>query len=172
MRRWVILDRLIKRHGFTDVVELGVWKGKTLKYVVSKNPDINYTGVDLFSELPNNTEETYTPGENGHEWDHEAHWDDLSRFCDQHPNATLLRSDTASAVHSFDNESVDMVFVDASHDYESVKADIQAWLPIIRKGGIMAGHDYCENFPGVPAAVIEQFGVPTLLDDTVWMVRV
>jgi hypothetical protein len=35
-----------------------------------------------------------------------------------------------------------MVFIDADHSYEHCKADIQAWLPNIKLGGIIAFHDY------------------------------
>lgn len=52
----------------------------------------------------------------------------------------------------------DMVFVDAGHDYESCYEDIMAWLPRVRDGGILCGHDYCEDFPGVVRAVNEVFG--------------
>lgn len=50
----------------------------------------------------------------------------------------------------------DFVFIDACHAYDSVKADILAWLPKVRKGGILAGHDYrCETHPDVTRAVNE-----------------
>lgn len=38
--------------------------------------------------------------------------------------------------------SLDFVYIDAKHDYRSVMADMTAWYPKVKKGGIFAGHDY------------------------------
>lgn len=48
----------------------------------------------------------------------------------------------------------DVVFIDADHGYEAVKADILAWLPHVRPGGVICGHDL-GVFPGVDRAVAE-----------------
>lgn len=45
----------------------------------------------------------------------------------------------------FDNCSVDFVFIDADHRYDSVRKDILSWFPKVRIGGIIAGHDYESN---------------------------
>ena len=50
---------------------------------------------------------------------------------------------------------MDLVFIDAAHDYPSVKADIEAWRKCVRPGGILCGHDI--NWPGVGRAVGEAF---------------
>jgi hypothetical protein len=53
----------------------------------------------------------------------------------------------------------DMVFIDAEHTYEAVKADILAWLPLVASDGIMIGHDYKTGmFPGLDQVVEEIFG--------------
>ena len=62
------------------------------------------------------------------------------------------------AAVNFADESIDFVFIDADHSYESVKKDIEAWLPKIRKNGIISGHDYGNGNPSeVKQAVDEKF---------------
>jgi hypothetical protein len=65
------------------------------------------------------------------------------------------------AVSRFGDHSLDFVFIDASHEYEDVKADIIAWIPKIKPGGVLAGHDYYiddfDYYPGVKQAVNEEF---------------
>jgi hypothetical protein len=56
--------------------------------------------------------------------------------------------------------SLDMVYLDARHDYASVKQDLALWYPLIRPGGILAGHDYRDGeFPE------GAFGVKSAVDD-------
>jgi predicted O-methyltransferase YrrM len=50
---------------------------------------------------------------------------------------------------------VDMVFIDAEHSYEAVRADIALWRPLVRSGGMLCGHDYSGDWPGVVRAVNE-----------------
>lgn len=64
----------------------------------------------------------------------------------------------------------DFVFIDAAHDYESVKADIQAWMPKVKEGGILAGHDYCEAWPGVKK-VVDELLPNRQLNKSVWWIR-
>lgn len=81
----------------------------------------------------------------------------------------------AAAKHVADG-SLDFVYIDADHRYASVRADIAAWLPKIRAGGIMAGHDYAYRSHavkryGVIRAVHEAFVCPDkLFDDSSWLV--
>jgi predicted O-methyltransferase YrrM len=54
----------------------------------------------------------------------------------------------------------DFVFIDADHSYEGCKADIEAWWPLVKKGGWICGHDYAN--PGFP-----EFGVKQAVDEFV-----
>ncbi|MGF1456733.1 MAG: class I SAM-dependent methyltransferase [Alphaproteobacteria bacterium] len=62
----------------------------------------------------------------------------LSRF----PNAVVLQETSEAAVSRFDDESLDWIYIDGSHEYEDVRHDLRAWAPKIRSGGVIAGDDY------------------------------
>ena len=69
---------------------------------------------------------------------------------------SLVIADSVTASQMFADASIDWVHLDARHDCESVKADIQAWLPKIRSGGWLSGDDYDElKWPEVVKAVSE-----------------
>ena len=76
-----------------------------------------------------------------------------------------IRTESVSASKMYADESLDAVFIDADHRYESVKADILAWMPKIKKGGILAGHDYMLGHSGVIRAVDELVESPEIIRD-------
>ena len=71
----------------------------------------------------------------------------------------------------FEDGSYDFVYIDADHSYESVKKDIELYLPKLKKGGIIGGHDYCPySWPDVIKAVDESIGEPdSVVWDTSWI---
>lgn len=72
--------------------------------------------------------------------------------------------DSLKAAKMFEDKSFDIVYLDAEHDADSLKADIDAWLPKTRY--ILAGHDY-GHFPGVTETVKEKFKLYQT-EGTVW----
>lgn len=80
-----------------------------------------------------------------------------------YPNLITKKMSSLEAVNEIPD--VDMVFIDGEHTYESVKVDIQAWLPKTRK--ILCGHDYSKEWPGVVSAVNELMG-PVNVVGSIW----
>jgi hypothetical protein len=68
--------------------------------------------------------------------------------------------------------AADLVFIDALHDYESVKQDIALWWPKVRIGGMLCGHDFNHKWPGCERAVAESFDLMHIgvASDSVWFI--
>lgn len=90
---------------------------------------------------------------------------------DRFTNLTKIKANSLDAVKEFEDCSVDLVYIDAGHDYEDVVADIKAWLPKIKVGGYIAGHDYVWH-PPVKQAVNELIGTVETFTDTSWLAQV
>jgi hypothetical protein len=60
---------------------------------------------------------------------------------------------SVEAARRFPDESLDFVMIDGAHDYKSVCADVRAWLPKVKRGGLLAGDD--ANWPEVLIGVYE-----------------
>lgn len=71
---------------------------------------------------------------------------------------TIHRCDSTAASTLFEARSVDFVFVDGDHSRTGVLADLGAWVPKVRPGGLIAGHDHTPSHPGVEEACLAYFG--------------
>jgi len=85
----------------------------------------------------------------------------------------IIRAPSVSAAGLFPEGYFDFVFIDADHAYASVDADIRAWLPLVKSGGILSGHDYNKRHWGLKKAVCQHFGVDGFetLRGSIWLVR-
>lgn len=70
--------------------------------------------------------------------------------------SVILRGLSVEMSRQLEDDSLGFVNVDCDHSYEGVKADIQAYWPKLKVGGVMAFHDYeIVNMYGVKKAVEE-----------------
>lgn len=82
-----------------------------------------------------------------------------------------LFMDSLSAAKVFKDNVLDLVFIDADHSYEAVRDDIKNWLPKVKDGGILCGHDYYRQeiatmgHRGVTKAVDEILGTDYMVID-------
>jgi hypothetical protein len=98
----------------------------------------------------------------------EAQFDEVVRECGNIVKHKLTSIEGAAL---FEDGSLDAVYIDGNHLPEFVKADARTWLPKVRPGGFIAGHDWQhKRAPGVKPAVIEVLGMPdATFQDTSWI---
>ena len=122
-----------------SVVEVGSWKGRSTLALLAGCDCV--WAVDTFLGSPENP-------------DTEGKYDEIkAEFLKNVGNrATLVEKPSLEAVNEF--VSVDMVFIDGAHDYNSVYNDVKAWTEKAKL--LICGHDY--NEPEVKQAVIDLFG--------------
>ena len=91
----------------------------------------------------------------------------------EYNNISLVQKTSNDAVNDFEDGSFDFVYIDGIHTYDGVKSDIINYLPKIKKGGVIGGHDYTnqiEHLVGVYQAVNEMFGKPDkVFRDNSWI---
>ena len=131
-------------------VECGAWLGKSSSYLC----DIanNRIKVYIVDHWKGSTEER----ENAHKLATEQ--DIYQIFLENMGNRNFipLKMDSINASKQFEDNSCDVIYIDMDHTYEAVKQDIIHWLPKVKHGGILAGHDY--DWSGVKKAVDELLG--------------
>lgn len=86
----------------------------------------------------------------------------------------FLIETSEQASRRFADRTVGLVYIDGLHDYESVRRDIELWMPKVHSGGILSGHDYCNDHPGVMKAVQEMIGEVGVIEDEMpsWWIQV
>ena len=147
-------DKIAARNDFAVFVELGAWKGDSIGYLASKllprKGEVEIYTVDLFEDSKANPDVAHIV----------PHIYQLfERNLEQMGVRDMvqdIKGISWEVADQFKDASVDFLFIDANHSYESVIQDIIQWLPKIRKGGIISGHDYYAA-EGVQRAVKETF---------------
>ena len=144
-------------------VELGAWKGRSSAFlateIVNSNKPITLYIVDAWDGR-GHTNPDGTPEYN--DWQADIQAGLFNTFTinmipvKDHYNA--IQSDIAAAAEQFENESLDFVWLDTSMDYDLVKAELRAWIPKVRTGGYIGGHDFFSSPNGVGRLVVEEFG--------------
>jgi predicted O-methyltransferase YrrM len=123
-------------------VEVGSWKGRSAAYLAveihNSGKVIKFDCVDTWSGSETET---------AHQSDQYVKTGTLyEKFLSNTERVkhiiTPVRGLSVEMANRYEDDSLDFVFIDGDHRYECVKADIEAWLPKVKAGGIIAGHDY------------------------------
>jgi SAM-dependent methyltransferase len=134
-------------------VEVGCWKGRSATYMAveinNSNKKIKFDCVDLWD---GSNEPLYN--KNKDVVDNVLYQVFLKNIEPVKHIINPIRMSSVEASKLYLDESLDFVFIDACHEYECVKEDIISWYPKIKKGGIIAGHDF--NLKQIQKALMEE----------------
>lgn len=125
----VIYWKLLTHFEFTEVLEIGVFEGLTTGLMFDSNPHCNIIGVDPVDRY------------------------DLFRkiYPDYQDRFSFIKSKSQDV--AFDHQRFDFVLIDGDHAYQTVKHDLENFLPCLKNSGVLAIDDY--RFPGIAQAIRE-----------------
>jgi hypothetical protein len=155
------------------IVEIGAWRGRSTccmaSLIKASGKTVYFYTVDTW-EGSAEEEHRHIMGSLS-----TSLFEDFSRnleMCGVTDLVKPLRMTSVEASKRFTDKSLDFVMIDGAHDYDSVKQDIEHWLPKMKSGGVIAGDDFSHSWPGVTKVVTEAFGNRVNLYHTNWYVVV
>jgi predicted O-methyltransferase YrrM/glycosyltransferase involved in cell wall biosynthesis len=140
-------------------VEIGSWMGRSTcclgQLIKDSKKDIKVYAVDTFEGSEEHGELLKEIRE--HSTSLLEIFKGHTSLCGVDHLITPIKGASLDVVNQFEDQSIDFIFIDASHDYANVLADISAWYPKLKPGGLIAGDDYAPCWGGVIQAVNEYF---------------
>lgn len=125
------LAQLFCELGYRYGAEIGVQQGNYSEVLCKNNPELKLHCIDCWAPFSH----------------HDQSWQDRQYERAKEKlksyNAVLIKKPSLEAVSDYKDGELDFVYIDALHDFDSVMQDIIRWAPRVRRGGIVAGHDYC-----------------------------
>lgn len=183
-RRWDVLADFCLAQGYKTFVEVGCKEGRTTGHILKTVSDSRVIAIDpwIANPAPKNGD---TTREDYEKWDfaeiEQKFWEnvgDAKDRCTMERCTSRQAADPASADITLPRATkvrgfqADLIFIDALHDYESVLEDIRLWWPKVRIGGMLCGHDFNHQWPGVERAVADSFNLMQIgiASDSVWFI--
>lgn len=157
-----IFAELIQKLKPNVVIDVGVWKGWSTITMAQTFKDRNIDGcviaVDTFLGSPEHWDKKQNSFVRNH-----GYPDLYQQFLSNVYNYGLSEyvipipqlSTTAAQILKQNNITASIIHIDAAHEYEAVKNDVEAYWEMITPGGYMIGDDFDPSWPGVVRAANE-----------------
>lgn len=131
------LAKLLNELDFKVGVEIGVASGEYLSVLCKANPQMKFSGIDM-----------WTPYKGYNDYTKQSTFDTLEKDAIERMkpffNYKFIKEWSMDAVKKFEDNSLDFCYIDSNHRDPYVTEDIREWSKKVRSGGIVAGHDYVE----------------------------
>lgn len=142
------VDAILRRMPAEPIigVEIGVFCGRMSKLLLARRPDLYLIMVDNWMAQEYQPADYQATGDfhaqrrGGEQANYARTAESTTRFAAA--RRKIMHMDSVAAAFNLGKQSVDFVFLDGDHSHRGVTRDIDAWLPTIKSGGWLGGHDY------------------------------
>jgi len=125
--------------------EIGVEQGTFSEIICKANPGIRLYCIDAWKTYKGYRDHT-------RQEKLDRYFEEATKRLESY-NTVIIRNWSMEAVEEFEDECLDFVYIDANHDFKHVAEDIAEWSKKVKKGGIVAGHDYVRNRSSIECQV-------------------
>jgi predicted O-methyltransferase YrrM len=136
-------ELMIMRFNSATFVEIGTWKGQSIMYLAERvkelNKKIKIYGVDTFKGCKEHIEADIIDPVLLNDTLYEVYLKNIEPLKEY---IITIKGNSHDVYNQFEDESIDFLFIDGSHEYKDVLKDLQLWYPKVKTGGIISGHDY------------------------------
>lgn len=137
------LALLFNELNFTVGAEIGVESGAYSDVLLSSNIGLTLYSIDAWKSYRGYRDHTSQVKLDGFYANTQAR---LAKYGER---SIIWKKSSADALHDIPDGSLDFVYIDANHAFFNVAFDIHHWLPKLRVGGIISGHDYKKHKEGI-----------------------
>lgn len=153
-------------------VELGSFLGQSTAamaaYIKASGKRIRFDAVDIF-ELNEFSDEPHFQVIANHGGDFLAAFKNNLEQAQVLEAVNIVKATSKEAAASYADRSISFLMIDASHKYEDVVDDINAWFPKIKIGGYLSGDDL--DWPDVKRAVEDTCITYNVYEGSTWYLR-
>lgn len=146
------------------VLEIGAWHGRSSRFIADNLPENGqvwccdtWNGSSGEPEMHGSARQR--EGDHAHQW----WWCNLQEHIAT-GRVVPVRMHSANAAHTIGHliekgqmEKFDLIFIDGDHSAEGIKTDVESWLPLLKEGGLICGHDYYKEGEGLSWVFVRQY---------------
>lgn len=147
------------------IVEIGSWRGRSTQALLQSGAKYVYACDTWLGSADIQDSTNYLAKQE----------DIFAAFTEntkEYSNLIKIRKPSLEACKEFLTNSIDFCFIDAGHSYAEIMADVKAWFPLVKEGGVICFHDYFPDvWMGVVQCIDELFGKPDEVYGTIAVIR-
>lgn len=137
------------------ILEVGSWHGRSSRFIADNLPEHGQLWCcDTWVGSSGEPEMHATAKEREGDHAHQYWWCNLQPYIAT-GRVVPVRMHSSNAAHTIGHlieksemEKFDLIFIDGDHSETGIKTDIEAWLPLLKEGGLLCGHDYYKENEG------------------------